>query len=193
MNDDPLGVRQSDDPLGLRKPAPPQPVYGPTPVLRAAPESDESMTIGGIISSLFGDKSKESAKAANAITLSEATGLPISVVYDRMDEITQEMGLRDQPPFRDLIEKPMMGAVVGGLMAHPLATAVGVGAFGVTVGGTGISLSAGSINIDAGSYENVRFNGQILTPKTLFENEISRLEGLIAGLQASKANVGHSH
>ena len=67
---------------------------------------------------------------------------------------------------------------------------VGGGAFGVTVGGTGISLAAGSINIDAGSYENVSFNGQTLTPMTMFENEVADIYQEIAAVEAQVAALG---
>lgn len=67
---------------------------------------------------------------------------------------------------------------------------VGGGAFGVTVGGTGISLAAGIINIDAGSYENVSFNGQTLTPLTMFENEVADIYQEIAAVEAQVAALG---
>jgi len=123
MNDlDLLGLGQGDlDLLGLGG--------GSVPVISSAPP-DEGSFLGDLWDRFATDKEGEKAKAANALSLSEATGLPPSVVYDRMDEITQEAGLRDQPPFRDLIERPIMGAVTYGLLAHPMATVVGVASFG---------------------------------------------------------------
>ncbi|MFH2073727.1 MAG: hypothetical protein ABIJ57_00075, partial [Pseudomonadota bacterium] len=75
------------------------------------------------------DKPAERAKAANAIAISETYNIPPSVAYEHMDEISQKVGLRDQPTFREMIEKPIMGAVVAGLFTHPLATVIGVTAF----------------------------------------------------------------
>lgn len=72
--------------------------------------------------------------------------------------------------------------------------------FGLNAGGSGISVGSG-IQLDTpGGYENVTFSGQVMTPRTLFLNEIERLEDLIEStknnLQSQingKADAGHSH
>jgi hypothetical protein len=139
---DPLGLltnRHITDPLGLL------PGERPVPELRALRpgwEDDEGWE--GFQSPLWGlftDKPAERAKAANAAAVSSMTGVPASVAYEHMDEISGQLGLRDQPTFRELIEKTMMGAVVAGLVTHPLATVVGVTTFGLLAEGENYLIS----------------------------------------------------
>lgn len=83
-----------------------------------------------------------------------------------------------------------LGVVGSFTVVGSTAMTVGEGAFGVTVGGTGISLAAGSINIDAGSYENVSFNGQIITPQVMFLNEVADIYQAIAAVQSAVDALG---
>ncbi|MFH2076539.1 MAG: hypothetical protein ABIJ57_14535, partial [Pseudomonadota bacterium] len=138
---DPLGLLSNlatSDPLGLL--AKPRPI----PELRSdrgEPNVRDIVSrygsLGGVLSGeiydiieRFGaDKPAERAKAANAVTISETYGIPPSVAYEHMDEITKQIGMRDQPTFRELVEAPIVGGVVYGLLSHPLATVIGVTAF----------------------------------------------------------------
>ena len=119
---DPLGLlNTSSDPLGLL--TAPRPI----PELRAGKYETE----GGLWDRLFtGGPAAENAKAQNTMAISAQYGLPPSIVNDHYDEITKQQGFADQPTFRELIEKPIIGGVVAGLLAHPLATAVGIVSFG---------------------------------------------------------------
>lgn len=127
---DPLGLLQSDDPLGLMAPS------RPVSFLRAAPADkpsflgdlwDDAATFMGLKNS----PAQERAKAANIIAISDQMGIAPSIVQDHYEDLTKELEIRDQPTFKDMVERPLMGAVVYGLMAHPVATAIGVTAFGV--------------------------------------------------------------
>ena len=123
---DPLGLLNtssaaSSDPLGLL--TAPRPI----PELRAGNYETE----GGLWDRLFtGGPAAENAKAQNTMAISAQYGLPPSIVNDHYDEITKQQGFADQPTFRELIEKPITGGVVAGLLSHPLATAVGIVSFG---------------------------------------------------------------
>ncbi|MDP2218534.1 MAG: hypothetical protein Q8J68_14750 [Methanolobus sp.] len=75
------------------------------------------------------DKAADRAKASNAMVISGQIGLSPSFVYDNMDDITAQLGLRDQPPPREFIGKMLMAPVTAGLWMHPLATAMGIGVF----------------------------------------------------------------
>lgn len=69
------------------------------------------------------------ARAANAMAISKEYNVSPSEAYERHDEFARESGLMGQPANKEFIDKLMTGAVVSGLLTHPLATVLGVSGF----------------------------------------------------------------
>lgn len=78
---------------------------------------------------LFEDPKKERAKAANALAISEAFGISPSDAYEFHDDIAREVGLDDMPSTPELMGTLMVLPITAGLMAHPVGTIIGLGAY----------------------------------------------------------------
>lgn len=106
------------------KPAEPEPVFE----LRQGKPEDESW-YQQTWRRLTQNPDEIRAKAANAMAISKEYNVSPSEAYERHDEFARESGLMGQPTNKEFIDKLMTGAVVGGLLTHPLATVLGVSGF----------------------------------------------------------------
>ncbi|MBU2249631.1 MAG: hypothetical protein KKD77_22985, partial [Gammaproteobacteria bacterium] len=75
------------------------------------------------------DTAGENAKSQNAYNMAESLGIGYTEAYDNLSKLSRDVGLRDQPTFQELVEGTIVAGVTAGLIAHPVATVIGVGAF----------------------------------------------------------------
>jgi hypothetical protein len=74
-------------------------------------------------------QAEEQARAMNIMAVASELDLPPHFVDQNYEVINKELGLNQQPTLEDIAGFGMTMAVVAGLMAHPLATVLGVAGF----------------------------------------------------------------
>jgi hypothetical protein len=73
----------------------------------------------------------EKASAQNAIQISRETGITPSLIDKKMmQQYAEKQGAYTQPESKEFITKLMVAPIAAGLMTHPLATVIGLTAFG---------------------------------------------------------------
>jgi hypothetical protein len=108
-----------------------------TKISTLPPESTASK-IKGRVASVLGLSAPEptheeniqgKVRATNILSLSDAIKLPPSFVEQNYDAITQQLGLRGQPTFKEMLSGIMAAGIAAGLVTNPLATVLRLTAY----------------------------------------------------------------